>query len=71
MHGFPQLVATFSATAGIGMTIDHVFGTAPLEGGYRGFYLGQGRFNKNTNQLLNTLSTGSDYANVLMCAVII
>lgn len=63
--------ATFSATAGIGMKIDHVFGAAPLECGYRFFYLGQGSFNKNTNQLLNTLSTGNNYANALMCAVII
>ena len=66
-----RTAAAFSATAGIGMKINQVFGAAPLECGYRFFYLGQGNFNKNTNQLLNTLSTGSDFANAIICSIIV
>ena len=62
---------TFSAMVGIGIKMNHVFGSVPLECGYRFFYLGQGNFNKNTNELLNTLSTGNAYANALMCSVTI
>ena len=60
---------TFSATAGLGMKFNHVFGQAPLECGYRFFYLGQGRFNATTNQTPNALSTGSDFGNALMCSI--
>lgn len=60
---------TFSATAGVGIKLNQVFGKAPLECGYRFFYLGKGNFNKNTNQLLNTLSTGNNYANALICSI--
>jgi hypothetical protein len=61
--------ATFSATAGAGVKLNQFFGEAPLECGYRFFYLGKGNFNKDTNQLLNTLSTGSNYANALICSI--
>lgn len=60
---------TFSATAGFGVKINRVFGRAPLEVGYRFFYLGQGHFNTSTNQVLNTLNTGSVYANAIICAI--
>lgn len=60
---------TFSATAGIGLMMNNVFGSVPLECGYRFFYLGEGRFNANTDQLLNTLHTGNTYANALLCSV--
>lgn len=60
---------TFSATAGVGVKLNRVFGEAPLECGYRFFYLGQGDFKKNTNQLLNTLNTGSSYANAVICSL--
>lgn len=30
---------------------------------------GQGSFKKNTSQLLNTLSTGTDYSNAVICSV--
>lgn len=59
----------FSATAALGIKFNNVFGKAPLECGYRFFYLGQGNFNKQTNQLVNTLTTGNNYANALICAV--
>ena len=62
---------TFSVTAGIGMKVADVFGKMPLECGYRFYYLGQGSFNNTSSQILNTLSTGSAYANALMCAVIV
>ena len=61
---------TFAATIGAGVRLNHFFGQTPLECGYRFYYLGQGHFNKLTDQVLNTLNTGSDYANALMCAVI-
>ena len=59
----------FSATAGVGLRVNNVFGTIPLECGYRFFYLGQGHLNSRTNQVLNTLSTGENYANALICSV--
>ncbi|CDZ77340.1 hypothetical protein BN59_01623 [Legionella massiliensis] len=62
---------TFSATAGFGVRINQVFGQAPLECGYRFFYLGQGSFNKANNQVLNRLKTGSNYANAIICSMII
>lgn len=62
---------TFTATVGVGIKVNHFFGQAPIECGYRFFYLGQGRFNKATNQVLNTLNTGSVYANGIMCSIII
>lgn len=60
---------TFSAIAGFGVKINQVFGPAPLECGYQFFYLGQGNFNTVSNQVLNTLNTGSNYVNALMCAI--
>jgi len=64
-----RTTATLSAMIGVSLKLNHVLGNEPLECGYRFFYLGQGRFNKNTNQLLNTLNTGYIYANALMCSV--
>lgn len=62
---------TFSATAGAGIKLTNVFGKAPLECGYRFFYLGQGHFNNTSNQVVNTLNTGTNYANAVMCAITI
>jgi len=59
----------FSATAGVGVKINSMFGRAPLECGYRFFYLGQGRFNNTTNQVLNTFGTGTAYGNAILCAI--
>jgi len=61
----------FSATAGASLNFDHVFGDAPLECGYRFFYLGQGSFNVINDQVKNTLKTGTVYANAVMCSVVI
>ncbi len=60
---------TFSVTAAIGLKSTHIFGQAPIECVYRFFYLGQGGFNKNNDQLLSTLNTGKAYANAVMCSV--
>ena len=60
---------TFTATMGAGIKINHLFGEAPLECGYRFFYLGQGHFNAATSQVLNNLSTGSVYGNAVMCSI--
>lgn len=60
---------TFSATAGVGLRFCQIFGEAPLELGYRFFYLGKGHFNKNTDQLINTLQTGRNYAHALIASI--
>lgn len=62
---------TFSATTGFNIKLNHILGEMPLECGYRFFYLGQGYFNTATNQILNTLNTGSVYANAVTCSIII
>lgn len=54
--------ATFSAMAGIGLKLMNLPAQAPLECGYRFFYLGEGSFNRQNNQLLTTLNTGTNYA---------
>jgi hypothetical protein len=64
-----RTTTTFAATVGAGIRFNQFFGEAPLECGYRFFYLGQGRFNKETNQVINTLNTGRAYANALMCSI--
>lgn len=64
-----RTTTTFSATVGAGIQIANVFGKTSLECGYRFFYLGKGRFNRNTTQLLDTLHTGDAYANAVLCAV--
>lgn len=60
---------TFSATAGIGIKLDQAFGKAPLQCGYRFFYLGEGRLTSASDQILSTFKTGSAYGNALMCAI--
>lgn len=60
---------TFTATIGAGLRFNQFFGRAPLECGYRFFYLGEGHFNKATQQVVNTLNTGAAYANALMCSI--
>ncbi len=62
---------TFSATAGVALRLDKILGTAPFECGYRFFYLGDGQFNKLSNQVSNTLKTGSAYENSAVCSIII
>ena len=60
---------TFAATVGLGLKFSQFFGSAPLECGYRFFYLGQGNFKALTNQTLNTLNTGPSFANAVMCSI--
>ncbi len=66
-----KTTVNFSVTAGAGIRFDHVFGDAPLECGYRFFYLGQGQFNIANNQVINTLKTGQIYANAAICSIYI
>ncbi|MDR3443261.1 MAG: hypothetical protein P4L65_09605 [Legionella sp.] len=66
-----QTNIVFSGMAGVGFRISEVFGQAPLECGYRFFYLGKGDFSKTTNQLLTQFKTGTTYANALLCSVTI
>lgn len=58
-----------SATAGIGVKFNNVLGCAPVEIGYRFFYLGKGEFKKETDELLTTLNTGNSYANALVVTI--
>jgi hypothetical protein len=59
----------FSATAGIGIQFPHVIGNIPFECGYRFFYLGKGKFNSENSQIINNLTTGTQYANAVICSV--
>lgn len=61
--------ARFSAMTGLGVKLNNVFGSVPLECGYKFFYLGKGSFNKTNDQLINTLRTGTRYANTVMCSI--
>lgn len=58
-----------SETVGIGIRINDVFGPIPLDVGYRFFYLGQGRFTTDNDQVLNTLNTGKMYANAIVFSI--
>jgi hypothetical protein len=64
-----QTSTALSAMLGVGVEFKQVFKQMPLECGYRFFYLGQGRFSKRSTQLINTLKTGNNYANALICSV--
>ena len=64
-----RTTTTFSAMAGVGVRLNQIIGQAPLECGYKFFYLGQGSFHKETDQVINTLKTGSNYANAVMCSL--
>lgn len=65
----PNTAAVFSFTAGAGIKINNVFGSVPLECGYRFFYLGHSTFNKSTDQITNTLRTGNTHANAVICGL--
>ncbi|RUR12497.1 hypothetical protein [Legionella sp. km772] len=58
---------TFSATVGAGLQVGEVFGSMPLECGYRFFYLGKGQLSKVNDQIIDNLNTGSTYANAVIC----
>ena len=64
-----KTTTTFSVTTGLGVQFKNFFGPAPLECGYRFFYLGRGSFNVLTQQVVNPLNTGNVYANALMCSI--
>jgi len=69
-HGFSDHNTTaFAATVGAGLRFNNVANKIPLECGYRFFYLGQGQFAKNNDLIINTLKTGNNYANAILCAV--
>ena len=60
---------TFSATFGAGIKIDRALGQLALECDYRFFYLGEGHFTINDNQVPNSLKTGNIYANAMQCSI--
>lgn len=59
----------FSATAGISARLNQALGDVPFECGYQFFYLGDGAFERQTDQVLNTLKTGTSYAQALICSI--
>jgi hypothetical protein len=59
----------FAAMAGFGVRLNHFFGQAPLECGYRFFYLGQGQLHMNNIQLLSTVKSGNSFGNALLCSI--
>ena len=59
----------FSATLGLGIKINNIYKSIPVECGYRFFYLGQGDFKRTTNQLLEDLNTGQTFGNAIMCGI--
>lgn len=59
----------FSAMVGVGLRINHLLGQIPLDCGYRYFYLGKGNFYKRSDEWLNNLSTGDNYAQAILCSV--
>ncbi|MCX7125777.1 MAG: hypothetical protein NTU49_08590 [Gammaproteobacteria bacterium] len=64
-----QTTAAFSATVGLGIQFNNLLGRIPCELSYRFFYLGQGHFKEESNQLTNALNTGDNYANALLFSV--
>lgn len=61
----------FSVTAGVGLRLNNILGSMPMECGYRFYYLGKGNLSTQNDQYLNTLNTGNTYANALLCSVTI
>lgn len=61
-----QTNTVFSASVGIGIKFNKVFGQLPIEVGYRYFYLGKGFLVKQSSQFASNLSTGNSYANALV-----
>jgi len=64
-----------SAMIGIGIKFKSIYGyslfneSLPLEIGYRFFYLGRGKLNKINSELMNTLNTGTNYANAIILTI--
>jgi hypothetical protein len=69
-HIFSSKTAvTFSASAGLGWRINHLWKNISFEIDYRFFYLGESKLKKNNNQIKNHLHTGSCYANALFFSI--
>jgi hypothetical protein len=66
-----QNTVALSVMVGVGVKFNNVFGKVPLECGYRFFYLGQGQLNKANSEVSTALNTGYNYANALLCTVMI
>lgn len=59
----------FSAMAGVGIQVNQFFGKWPFEVGYRFFYLGKGSFRPRTDLILDSLGTGTNYAQAVIATV--
>lgn len=59
----------FSAMAGTGVKFKNFIGNSSLECGYKFFYFGQNSLKKVNTQVVNSLKTGTNYANAILCSV--
>lgn len=64
-----QSAVVAAATAGVGIRINDVLNHMPVELSYRLFYLGKAKFNKLSDQVQNSLTTGTIIANALMLSI--
>lgn len=64
-----KTVVVFSAMAGLGWRIHHLFGNLSLGIDYRFFYLGEGELKKVNSQVKNRLHTGNSYGNALFVSI--
>lgn len=60
---------TLSATAGLGLRVDHLLGTHAMEFGYRFFYLGQSEFHTRNSVVMDRLKTGHTVAHSLILSL--
>ncbi len=70
-HIFSGRTSTaFSATAGLGIRWDNML-PVPVELDYRFFYLGKSNLERTNDQVINSLSTGCNFANALFFSIIV
>ncbi|MCH9756549.1 MAG: hypothetical protein K0U37_05095 [Gammaproteobacteria bacterium] len=60
-----QTKTQFATLFGVGLKSDKFADGGSLEIAYKFFYLGQSKFTPNNNQVLNSLNTGSVFANAI------
>ena len=69
-HRFTSTTSlALSGMLGVGVKLNNVLEQAPVECGYKLFYLGQGKLDTHNNQVLNKLKTGNSFAHSIVCGV--
>lgn len=64
-----KTTSVLSATAGIGIRFNNLIHNIPLEIGYRFFYLGQANLQTLNSEIINSFSTGNNFANAIIVSV--